>query len=51
LLEPAATVAGKQGFDYLVGISAESVGAERIQMQLLTIPPGAPRQSSQAHFS
>ncbi len=31
---------GKQGLQYAVGISAESVGARRIHMQLLTIPPG-----------
>lgn len=32
---------GKQELDYAVGISAESVGAQRLHMQLLTIPPGA----------
>lgn len=31
---------GKQGFDYFEGISAESVGSQRICMHLLTIPPG-----------
>jgi uncharacterized RmlC-like cupin family protein len=31
---------GKQGLQYAVGISAESVGARAIHMQLLTIPPG-----------
>jgi uncharacterized RmlC-like cupin family protein len=31
---------GKQGLQYTVGISAESVGAKAIHMQLLTIPPG-----------
>ena len=31
---------GKQGLQYAVGISAESVGAQAIHMQLLTIPPG-----------
>jgi uncharacterized RmlC-like cupin family protein len=30
---------GKQGLQYAVGISAESVGAKAIHMQLLTIPP------------
>ena len=31
---------GKQGLQYAVGVSAESVGARAIHMQLLTIPPG-----------
>ena len=31
---------GKQGFSYAPAISAESVGASAIHMQLLTIPPG-----------
>ena len=31
---------GKQNLEYSVGISAESVGAEGIHMQLVTIPPG-----------
>jgi len=34
------TYAGKQGFDYFSGISAESAGASGICMHLLTIPPG-----------
>ncbi len=32
---------GKQGFSYAPAISAETVGASAIHMQLLTIPPGA----------
>jgi uncharacterized RmlC-like cupin family protein len=32
---------GRQGFTYAPAISAESVGASAIHMQLLTIPPGA----------
>jgi uncharacterized RmlC-like cupin family protein len=32
---------GKQQLIYNVGISAESVGAQRIHMQIVTIPPGA----------
>jgi uncharacterized RmlC-like cupin family protein len=32
---------GKQGFSYAPAVSAESVGAAGIHMQLLTIPPGA----------
>ncbi len=31
---------GKQGFSYAPAISAETVGAKAIHMQLLTIPPG-----------
>ena len=32
---------GKQGFAYAPAISAETVGASAIHMQLLTMPPGA----------
>ena len=32
---------GKQGFSYAPAVSAETVGARGIHMQLLTIPPGA----------
>jgi uncharacterized RmlC-like cupin family protein len=32
--------AGKQGFTYLPAISQETVGAQALHMQLLTIPPG-----------
>jgi uncharacterized RmlC-like cupin family protein len=31
---------GKQGLDYAVGISAQSVGARAIHLQLATLPPG-----------
>ena len=31
---------GRQGLRYAVGISAESVGARGIHLQLVTIPPG-----------
>ncbi len=34
------TYAGKQGFEYFAGLSAESVGAKGICMHLLEIPPG-----------
>ncbi|WP_237155018.1 cupin domain-containing protein [Oryzibacter oryziterrae] len=41
LIRPGAnTYAGKQGFDYVEGITAEVVGSEGICMMLLTIPPG-----------
>ena len=32
---------GKQGFSYAAAISAGTVGAKAIHMQLLTVPPGA----------
>jgi uncharacterized RmlC-like cupin family protein len=32
---------GRQGFTYASAISAETVGATAIHMQLLTVPPGA----------
>jgi uncharacterized RmlC-like cupin family protein len=35
------TYGGKQGLDYLEGITAESVGANGICMHILTMPPGA----------
>jgi uncharacterized RmlC-like cupin family protein len=45
---PACTVlragqpfVGKQGFTYAPAISAETVGASAIHMQLITMPPGA----------
>jgi uncharacterized RmlC-like cupin family protein len=37
---PGETYAGKQGFDYAAGISAESAGARGICMHLLTLQPG-----------
>jgi uncharacterized RmlC-like cupin family protein len=40
VLRPGDSYGGKQGFDYLAGISAESVGARGLCMHLLTIPPG-----------
>ena len=33
--------AGRQDFSYAPAISAETVGAKAIHMQLLTVPPGA----------
>ena len=38
---------GKQGLDYVSGISAESTGAKAICMHLLEMPPGA---SSKPHY-
>jgi uncharacterized RmlC-like cupin family protein len=40
LLQAGETFTGKQNLQYAVGISAESVGAQAIHMQLVTIPPG-----------
>ena len=40
LLRPGEAYIGKQGLAYNVGISAESVGAGALHMQLVTIPPG-----------
>ncbi|GEP00411.1 cupin domain-containing protein [Methylobacterium haplocladii] len=39
LVQAGAAFTGKQGLDYAVGISAESVGATGIHLQLVTIPP------------
>jgi uncharacterized RmlC-like cupin family protein len=41
VLRPGETFKGKQELLYNVGISAETVGARGIHMQLVTIPPGA----------
>ena len=38
---------GKQGLDYVSGISAESIGAQAICMHLLEMPPGA---SAKPHY-
>ncbi len=40
LVRAGAEHVGKQGLLYAVGISAESVGAQGIHLQLVTIPPG-----------
>jgi uncharacterized RmlC-like cupin family protein len=47
---PGETYAGKQGFDYAAGVSAESAGASGICMHLLTIPPGG-RAKAHMHAS
>jgi uncharacterized RmlC-like cupin family protein len=41
---------GKQGLQYAVGISAESVGSQGIHMQMVTLPPGA-RAKAHKHAS
>lgn len=40
LAREGSAFTGKQGLNYAVGISAESVGARGIHMQVLRIPPG-----------
>lgn len=40
LVQAGKPFIGKQALEYAVGISAESVGAQGIHMQLVTIPPG-----------
>jgi uncharacterized RmlC-like cupin family protein len=41
VVRDAGSYDGKQGFSYLAGISAESVGARGICMHMLRLPPGA----------
>ena len=40
VVRPSESFTGKQSLRYAVGISAASVGAKAIHMQLLEIPPG-----------
>jgi uncharacterized RmlC-like cupin family protein len=41
VVRPGETFTGKQELLYNVGISAESVGAQGIHMQIVTLPPSA----------
>src|SRR5258706_4756215 len=41
LVRPGEAFKGKQELIYNVGISAETVGAQHIHMQIVTIPPGS----------
>ena len=41
VISPGNTYAGRQGFTYGAGASAETVGAERICMNVLPMPAGA----------
>ncbi|MBN9020281.1 MAG: cupin domain-containing protein [Rhizobiales bacterium] len=51
VIQPGAvTYHGKQGHDYVAGISAESVGASGLCMIMLTIPPGG-RAKAHLHES
>jgi uncharacterized RmlC-like cupin family protein len=47
VIRGGAAFHGKQGLDYIGGVSAESVGARGICMHLLVLPPGA---SGQPHL-
>jgi uncharacterized RmlC-like cupin family protein len=40
LLQAGESYIGKQGLQYAVAVSAETVGVQAIHMQLVTIPPG-----------
>jgi uncharacterized RmlC-like cupin family protein len=40
VVEAGEPFVGKQGFSYAPAISAETVGAKAIHMQVLTVPPG-----------
>lgn len=48
IIRPNETYLGKQGFTYVEGITAESVGSTGLCMNLLTIPPGG-RASAHKH--
>jgi uncharacterized RmlC-like cupin family protein len=50
LLRAGEGYIGKQGLQYNVGISAETVGAQSLHMQMVTIPPGG-RARAHKHSS
>lgn len=50
IVRPDSSYDGKQGFSYLAGIAAETVGSTGICMHLLTIPPGG-RAKAHKHDS
>ena len=41
VIGPGKTYVGKQGFTYGAGVSAETVGAQHVCMNILPMPPGA----------
>lgn len=47
VLGPGKTYVGKQGFTYGAGVSAETVGAQQVCMNILPMPPGA---RAKAHY-
>ena len=40
IIKPGQTYVGKQGFQYGAGASAETVGAQKVCMNVLPMPPG-----------
>lgn len=50
VLRAGVAFIGKQGFSYAPAISAQTVGASAIHMQLLTIPPGG-RAKAHKHLA
>jgi uncharacterized RmlC-like cupin family protein len=47
VVSPGQTYVGKQGFTYGAGASAETVGARKVCMNVLPMPPGA---RANAHY-
>jgi uncharacterized RmlC-like cupin family protein len=47
VVKPGQTYVGKQGFTYGAGASAETVGAQKVCMNVLPMPPGA---VAKAHY-
>jgi uncharacterized RmlC-like cupin family protein len=47
VVKPGQTYVGKQGFTYSAGASAETVGAQKVCMNILPMPPGA---AAKAHY-
>ncbi len=47
VVKPGQTYVGKQGFTYGAGVSAETVGARKVCMNVLPMPPGA---VAKAHY-
>jgi uncharacterized RmlC-like cupin family protein len=47
VIKPGQTYVGKQGFTYSAGASAETVGAKKVCMNVLPMPPGA---VAKAHY-
>ena len=50
ILRPGDSYTGKQGFAYFEGISREAVGADKICMHILRVPPGG-RAKAHKHES
>ena len=47
VIKPGQTYVGKQGITYGAGASAETVGAKRVCMNVMPMPPGA---KAKAHY-